>query len=73
MSELKELIQVSILALVGTILLVICCMILISPLMILQCNAQFNDFEHKWGILSGCMIKKEGKWINTEYYRLLEN
>lgn len=37
-----------------------------------KCNAQFADFEHRWGVWEGCMLKTDGKWIPDERYRVLE-
>jgi len=37
-----------------------------------QQKAKFQELEYYWGFVEGCMVKKDGKWIDYERYRILE-
>lgn len=47
--------------------------ILLFWLMSAKCEAETKDigFEHRWSILSNCMIKKDGAWIPLNNYRAI--
>lgn len=40
----------------------------------LQCSAKAEKmgFECDWGVVQGCMIKVNGKWMSMESYRVIE-
>jgi hypothetical protein len=41
-----------------------------------QCNSQTSEigFDHKWGIISGCMIETEpDKWVPLDNWRMFED
>lgn len=37
-----------------------------------SCNARYQDFEHKYEFISGCMVKEKGKWIPDDKFRVVE-
>lgn len=37
-----------------------------------QQKANFQELEYHWGFVEGCMVKKDGKWIDYDRYRIFE-
>ena len=37
------------------------------------CNNKYSSFEHRWGILSGCQLNINGKWIPADAYYIKED
>lgn len=35
-------------------------------------KAEKQGLEHDWGIIQGCMVKIEGKWIDYDKWRVME-
>jgi hypothetical protein len=37
-----------------------------------RCGAQWSDFENRYGIIEGCMVKQGDKWFPEERVRAIE-
>lgn len=35
-------------------------------------KAEKQGYEHSWGIVEGCMMKIDGKWIDYDKWRAME-
>lgn len=33
-----------------------------------QCAQKFQDYEHQWGPIQGCLVKYDGKWIPADNF-----
>lgn len=51
-------------------ILVASCIMLVSC----ECHtkAEKQGYECEWGMLEGCMIKVDGKWIDYDKWRIME-
>lgn len=46
--------------------------IVASVLGSISCNATYGDFEAKYGLIAGCRIKPDDKWIPADSYYFKE-
>ncbi len=37
-----------------------------------RCGIKYVDYEPKYGLISGCMVKVNGRWIPDERLRVVE-
>lgn len=34
-----------------------------------QCDARWSDYQHEWGLVSGCRVKIDGRWVPADRVR----
>lgn len=36
------------------------------------CSSKWSDFENRYGLIEGCMVKQDGKWFPSDRVRSIE-
>ena len=58
--------------LVAITILVIMAVAVFTPYFTCHSKAKAQDLECQWGILQGCMVNVDGKWIDYDRFRIMD-